>query len=102
MDARSHIVGVKKVQEVYAISAFGILILALRQRTLSQEWLESEAGKRLSSAVNAVCLESAQSQACRGSRLLEDERERMERHIMFLQQKICDQKALLKIFEAST
>ena len=83
------------------ISIFGILILALRQGTLSQEWLESEAGKRLTSVVNAVWLESEQSQADSEWRSFEDELQRMERHIMLQQHKISDQKVLLKIFKAS-
>ena len=98
--------GEKRVQEVYVISTFGILVLALWQRTLSQEWLQSEMGKRLSSAINVVCLQSEQSrmQTCNKSPYtdFESDHHRMERYIVLLQQKISEQETVIKSYKACT
>lgn len=47
----------RKVELVYAISSFGILALALRQRNVNQDVFSSEAFQQIISAVNAVPLE---------------------------------------------
>lgn len=53
----SNIFGVKKSDKVYAISSFGVLSLALRQRNLNKDLFSSEAFKEIISVVNAVPLE---------------------------------------------
>ena len=43
--------------DVYAVSSFGIFLLAMRQRNPKEEWLKSSTYKSINKIVNAVCLE---------------------------------------------
>ena len=52
-----HKFGAKKNKEAYAITSFGILALALRQRNINQDLFASTGFQRMISAVNAVALE---------------------------------------------
>ena len=52
-----HKFGAKKNKETYAITSFGILALALRQRNINHDLFASTGFQRMISAVNAVALE---------------------------------------------
>ena len=52
-----HKFGAKKNKEAYAITSFGILALALRQRNINHDLFASTGFQRMISAVNAVALE---------------------------------------------
>ncbi len=47
----------QKAKDVYAISSFGIFLLAMRQRNPKEECLKSSAYKNVNKLVNTVCLE---------------------------------------------
>ncbi len=57
----------QKAKEVYAISSFGIFLLAMRQRNPNEEWLKSSTYKSINKIVNTVCLEQFSSEATSGN-----------------------------------
>jgi hypothetical protein len=50
-------VRVQKAKDVYAITSFGRFLLAVRQPSPSQEWLESSGCQNINNIINTVCLE---------------------------------------------
>ncbi len=47
----------QKAKDVYAVSSFGIFLLAMRQRNPKEECLKSSTYKSINKIVNTVCLE---------------------------------------------
>ena len=57
----------QKAKEVYAISSFGIFLLAMKQRNPNEEWLKSSTYKSVNKIVNTVRLEQFSSEATSGN-----------------------------------
>ena len=96
---------VQKGKEVYAITSFAILLLALRQQHPSQEWMQSAAYQNITNIVNMVCLEqlydNGDGSDPAGNNLEPSpKRVRMERQIRLLKEKNEEQATvILKIHE---
>ena len=92
---------VQKAKEVYAITSFGIFLLALRQQQPSQEWIQSTAYQNIKNIVNTVCLEqlddNVNDDGLDHARNVEPspKRARMERQIRLLKEKNDEQETVI-------
>ena len=90
----------QKAKEVYAITSFGIFLLATRQRNPREEWLKCGAYQSINMLVNTVCLEQFSgddSEATTGNHEPSPKRIRMERQIHLLQEKNEQDKVILSV-----
>ena len=90
----------QKAKEVYAITSFGIFLLAMRQRNPREEWLKSGAYQSINMLVNTVCLEQFSgdnSEATTSNHEPSPKRIRMERQICLLQEKNKQDKVILSV-----
>ena len=91
---------VQKGKEVYAITSFGIFLLALRQQQPSEEWMQSTAYLNISNIINTVCLEQFDdngdgSDPARNDLEPSPKRARMERQIRLLTEKNKEQETVI-------
>ena len=92
---------VQKAKEVYAITSFGIFLLALRQQQPSQEWMQSTAYQNIKNIVNTVCLEqlddNVNDDGLDHARNVEPspKRARLERQIRLLKEKNDEQETVI-------
>ena len=97
---------VQKAKEVYAITSFGIFLLALRQQQPSQEWMQSTAYQNIKNIVNTVCLEqlddNVNDDGLDHARNVEPspKRARMERQIRLLKEKNDEQETVILFVRA--
>jgi hypothetical protein len=94
---------VQKGKEVYAITSFGIFLLALRQQHPSQEWMQSAAYQNITNIVNTVCLEQFDDNEDGSDPAGNDlepspKRVRMERQIRLLKEKNEEQETVILSF----
>ena len=78
---------VQKAKNVYAITSFGIFLLAVRQTSPSQEWLESSVCQNINNIINTVCLEQFSGDDSGNDYEPSPKRIQMERQIRLLREK---------------
>ena len=77
---------VQKAKDVYAITSFGRFLLAVRQPSPSQEWLESSGCQNINNIINTVCLDQFSGDVSGNDYEPSPKRIRMERQLRLLQQ----------------